>query len=61
MKLESWLNKWLILGVIFVVGSWMGLYSGGREGYTGGGGSFFESYGILLVFENAIKTNLGVM
>ena len=60
MKLESWVNKWLILGVIFVVGSWMGLYSGGGEGYTGWG-SFFESYGILLVFENAIKTNLGVM
>ena len=39
-----------------------GLIFGGRGGvYRGGGGSFFDSYGILLVFENAIKTNLGVM
>ena len=40
----------------------MGLYSGGEgRGIQGGVGSFFDSYGILLVFENAIKTNLGVM
>ena len=31
------------------------------RGEGGGGGSFFDSYGIMLVFENAIKTNLGVM